>query len=160
MTEKPDLRPVFSKIYVANGKEMTVKDPCKLTIEIEHLAFSQNFIIADVDESLGIIGIDFIVQYNAGIKIRKRLLKTDKGQVGLRKKAFNMCAKVRLSRAETVPAKSEMILKAYTDRISPERLAIVEPSKEYMRKGVMVARTVINPNEPEVAISLLNRTLS
>lgn len=37
--------------------------------------------------------------------------------------------------------------------MSPERLSIVEQSKEYMRKAVMV-----DPNEPEVAISLFNLT--
>lgn len=53
----------------------------KLTIELEYSTFSENVIVADVDESLGIIGIDFMEEFNAKIKIKKSLLKTDKGQV-------------------------------------------------------------------------------
>lgn len=59
-----------------------------------------------------------------------------------------MCAKVTLCRTETIVN--------YTERISPERLHFVEPSEKCVHKGVILVRTIINPNEPEVALLLLN----
>ena len=57
---------------------MKVKSCCTLQIRLDHLMFDQEFIVANIDGSLSILGINSIGQYEVDIKIRKKVLKTKK----------------------------------------------------------------------------------
>ena len=47
-------------------------------MHLDHLMFDQDFIVANIDGSLRILGIDSIDQYEVDIKIKKKVLKTKK----------------------------------------------------------------------------------
>jgi hypothetical protein len=46
-----------------------------INFEIEHLVFCFEFKVADIEETIDILGIDFFENYNGSLKVHKRLLK-------------------------------------------------------------------------------------
>ena len=74
-TLNQDIKPTDRKVRTANDGFLNIKGICSLTIQLDHLTFQQEFIIADIDESLGILGVNFLDKYGADIKIKKRILK-------------------------------------------------------------------------------------
>ena len=91
LNQKIDKEPTDRQVRTANGGFLNIKGTCSLTIRLDHLTFQQEFIIADIEESLGIMGVNFLDQYRADIKIKKRILKTDQGKVKLHKRGAQVC---------------------------------------------------------------------
>ena len=75
LNQKIDIEPTDRQVRTANGGFLNIKGTCSLTIWLDHLTFQQEFVIADSEESLGILGVNFLDQYRADIKIKKRILR-------------------------------------------------------------------------------------
>ena len=120
------------------------------------MTFQQKFIIADIEESLGILGINFLDQYGADVKIKKRILKTKQGKIKLHKRGAQVCNKLQLCETVTIPAKSEAFVKAYMPENCTAKLNLLEPSNKYVNQGLLIARTLIDSSHDQMTISLLN----
>ena len=81
---------------MADGTLLKLKGLCDLEIQLNHLLFSQQFVVADVDESMGILGINFLDTYDAEVKIKKRLLKTKLGKIKLYRSSSDICNQIQL----------------------------------------------------------------
>jgi hypothetical protein len=97
-------------LSTANGVRLKIAGKCTLNFEIEHLAFYFEFIVADIEETIGILGIDFFENYNVSLKVHKRLLKTSVGKVRLYNFNSRMCAKVQIT---DIPHKNKPLLHNY-----------------------------------------------
>ena len=75
--ENINLLPSNRQVRTADGTFLKVKGSCTLQIQLDHLLFDQEFIVANIEEYLGILGINFIDQYKVDIKIKKKVLKTN-----------------------------------------------------------------------------------
>ena len=114
-----DLQTVQEKVVTANGQELKLLGKLKLNIQLEHLDFSQVFIVADIDEDFGNLGMDFLQDYKASIKIGKRVLKTSAGKLKLFRQSSRVCAGLRLEGMIDIPPHSEVFVKGYIDRTFP-----------------------------------------
>ena len=74
------LQPTQRRVRAANGTLLYIRGTCTLQIQLVNVLFSQEFIVADIEESLGIMGINLSDQYQADVKIRKKILKTNQGK--------------------------------------------------------------------------------
>ena len=156
LNQKINIEPTDRKVRTANAGLLDIKGTCSLSIRLDHLTFQQEFIIADVEESLGILGVNFLDQYRADIKIKKRILKTDQGKVKLHKRGAQVCNKLQLCENVIIPAQSETLVKAYMPNKSPSSFSVLEPSHQYVDQGLLIARTLLNPSQNQMTISVLN----
>ena len=69
--ENINLLPSNRQVRTADGTFLKVKGSCTLQIQLDHLLFDLEFMVANIEESLGILGINFIDQYYVDIKIKK-----------------------------------------------------------------------------------------
>ena len=155
LNQKITIEPTDRKVRTANGGLLDIKGTCSLSIRLDHLTFQQEFIIADVEESLGILGVNFLDQYRADIKIKKRILKTDQGKVKLHKRGAQVCNRLQLCENVIIPAQSETLVKAYMPNKSPSSFSVLEPSYQYVDQGLLIARTLLNPSQNQMTISVL-----
>ena len=127
-------------------------------IQIEHKAFQQELIIADIQGIDGIIGMDFLYQYDARLDIKKQILNTSKGKIKLCQQNTNTCARIQLADTTVVPPNTETYLKGKIEQpcIRKESISISEPTKFLATKGCLMARTLVNPKDKDVFMSILN----
>ncbi|XP_060580335.1 uncharacterized protein LOC132737114 isoform X2 [Ruditapes philippinarum] len=97
LENKPRLELVKMPLSTANGVRLKIAGKCMINFEIEHLVFCFEFIVADIEETIGILGIDFFENYNVSLKVHKRLLKTSMGKVRVYNFNSRMCAKVQIT---------------------------------------------------------------
>ena len=101
-----DLQPIVEKLMTANGEQLKLSGKLDLKFQLEHLDFSQMFIVAEIDEEFGILGMDFLQENNASMKLGKRILKTSSGKLRLYKHTSNVCARLALEDSVVVPPRS------------------------------------------------------
>ena len=152
------LTPTTKNVRMADGTLLKLKGLCDLEIQLDHLLFSHQFVVADVDESMGILGINFLDTYDAEVKIKKRLLKTKLGKIKLHRSSSDICNRIQLCDNVTIPANSEVHVKSYSTQNSCVPLNILEPSKSYVDRGLLIARTLIDTSHNQMTIALLNFT--
>ena len=58
------------KVHTANGTLLKLNGACTLQLQFDHIAFSQEFIVANIAET-GILGMSFLDQVEAEIKFKK-----------------------------------------------------------------------------------------
>ena len=156
LNQKINIEPTDRKVRTANGGLLDIKGTCSLSIRLDHLTFQQEFIIADVEESLGILGVNFLDQYRADIKIKKRILKTDQGKVKLHKHGAQVCNKLQLYENVTIPAQSETLDKAYMPDSCLTQSSAREPSNRYFNRGLPTTRTLLDSTQNQMKMSVLN----
>ena len=122
------------------------------------MTFQQEFIIADIEESLGILGVNFLDQYRADIKIKKRILKTDQGKVKLHKHGAQVCNKLQLYENVTIPAQSETLDKAYMPDSCLTQFSTREPSNRYVNRGLPTTTTLLESTHNQMTMSVLNES--
>ena len=143
-------------VRMADGTLLKLKGICDLEIQLDHLLFSQQFVVADVDETMGILGIHFLDTYDAEVKIKKRLLKTKLGKIKVHGNISDICNRIQLCDNVTFPANSEIHVKSYSTQNSCVPLNILEQSKSYVDRGLLIARTLIDTSHNQMTIALLN----
>ena len=118
--------------------------------------FDQEFIVANIEESLGILGINFIDQYEVDINIKKKVLKTNNGKIKLHKQNFEGCCKIQLCDKGTFPSQSETFVKTYTAQNCAAHLNIVEPTNKYIDQGLLISKTLVDTSQTQMTVSVLN----
>ena len=156
LNQKIDIEHTDRRVRTANGGFLNIKGTCSLTIRLDHLTFQHEFIIADIEESLGILGVNFLDQYRADIKIKKRILKTDRGKVKLHKHGAQVCNKLQLYENVTIPAQPETLDKAYMPDSCLTQSSAREPSNRYFNRGLLTTRTLLDSTQNQMKMSLLN----
>ena len=81
--ENVPLFPTEKRVRTADGNFLKIKGLCNIGIQLDHLIFNQEFIVANIEESFGILGINFLDAYEADVKIGTKMLKTKLGKVKL-----------------------------------------------------------------------------
>ena len=165
------------KVRTANGNLLKLKGVCTLQIQLDHLVFDQEFIVANTEEP-GILGISFLEQFeidikikkesseNKGIsfheqfevdiKIKKKVLETNMGKIKQHKQSQEQCCRVQLCESVTVPPHSETFVKTYTSQNCLDQLNIVEPSNKQLHQGLLVAKTLVDTAQAQMVVSVLN----
>ena len=102
--------------------------------------------------------MDFLCQYDGIIKIKRQILKTSFGNVRLYKQNTNTCARIQVVDTVIIKPHAETFIKTTVEQPcnKNERLSVAEPTKFLLNKGCLMAKTLVNPREEEVIVSILN----
>ena len=69
-----------TKLRAADGSLIETSGKVIVPLHIDDISFNQEFIIAKIHGTDGIIGMDFLCQYDRRINIKKQILKTNRGK--------------------------------------------------------------------------------
>ncbi|MBV2113416.1 MAG: hypothetical protein KUF82_20885, partial [Candidatus Thiodiazotropha sp. (ex Ctena orbiculata)] len=149
-----------TKLTAADGSPIETKGKTLIEFQCEGRKFQQEFLVAKLQGIVGILGMDFLVKYDGTIKIKQHILKTSNGKLKLYKQSTKTCARILVTENTTIAANTEKIINAKVDQpcIRNEQLSILEPTKFLTNKGCFVARSLINPDDENVIMSVVNLT--
>ena len=137
---------------------MQIRGKVKLQFQSENLTFEQEFIIANIQGIVGILGIDFLITNDGDVKVKKQILKTSSGRLRMYKQTSNACARIVIADSTAIPANTEKFLHCTVDQpiIRKENMCSVEPANYLTSKGCFVARTLVDPDCDDVVMSVVN----
>ena len=158
LNQKTDIEPTERQVCTAYGGFLNIKGTCSLTIRLDHLTFQQEFIIADIEECLGILGINFLDKFGADIKIKKSILEIQQENVKLHKHCAQVCNKLQLYENATIPAQSETLVKAYMSDSCLTQFSAREPSNSYVYRVLPPTTTLLESTHNQMTMSVLNES--
>lgn len=154
--EEMSLQKIETSLTTVDGNKLDVKGYVTLEFRMNSLKFEQGFVVAALDNLSGILGMDFLERYEGDIQINRQMLKTSQGKVNLFKHKTYSCARIRLQNKVVVPANSETFLECRTDRCFSDPIGIVEPIKSLSSRGAIVAKSLVQPTNDKIILSVLN----
>ena len=155
-SENINLQPTDRQVHTADGTCLKIKGACTLQIQLDHILFNQEFIVANIEESLGILGINFLDKYGADVKIGKKTLKTNQGKIRLHKHSADLCNRIQLCESVTIPPQSETYVKTYTVQDCVAHLNILQPTNRYIEQGLLIGKTLVDTSQNQMTVSVLN----
>ena len=143
-------------LFSVDGSPLEIAGKLELAFSIGDHMFQHEFLVADIDLP-GILGLDFLEQYDITIKVASMSLQIGDKTLQLEREDSKTCARVKLSRRVVVPPNSEVAVKAYVkDQSVTEPDCLFEPYKILGTKGLLVSNSLVEPKH--VVVSLINVT--
>ncbi|KAK3105650.1 hypothetical protein FSP39_002613 [Pinctada imbricata] len=144
-------------IRTADGNSLEVFGTLDLTFKLGTHTFTQNVVIAKLDNLSGIFGIDFLEANDMKIFINDRCLVSPTNTIPLFKDGEGKCcARIRMNSPVEVPAQSEMIIEGYVQGQMGKTFGLVESTQDLQSKGLLIAKSLVKTDGDRVAISVLN----
>lgn len=103
LENRPSLSDSDDILTAADGNALQVLGKAYVQFSIDGICFSHEFTVAEIDELNGILGMDFLEQHDATIRISKGLLHIAGQQIQLEREATPVCTRVKLSKRVVVP---------------------------------------------------------
>lgn len=149
-----------TRLRAADGSLIETNGKITIPFESNGHCFGQDFIVAKIAGIDGIIGMDFLNEFDGRINIKKQILKTSCGKVTLYKQTTNTCARIQIVDSAIIKPNAETFIKGTIKQpcIRNETLSVAEPTKFLINKGCFIAKTLVNPKDEEVIMSILNLT--
>ncbi|XP_062610966.1 uncharacterized protein LOC134272813 [Saccostrea cucullata] len=157
LENRPRLGTTDVILTAADGSNLRILGKVDLQFSLGGISFCHEFIVAEIDDLQGIFGMDFLEQNDASIQIGKGLLKIAGQQIQLDREQISVCTRVKLSKKIVVPPDSEIVVSGYAVGLKDKSVHnLVEPFKFLQQKGLLVARTLVNPEN--ILFSVVNIT--
>lgn len=151
------LSPISTALIAAGGENLQVYGQVKLTFTVQGCSFKHNFVVVDLDEIPGILGIDLLDTHQAQINISKALLIMPNGsEIKLNKKQNQHCALIRLREKLVLPANSESVFQVNVPKNMREDNMLIEPNGQLAKSGIVISNALVNAKENKVTISAIN----
>ncbi|VDI48927.1 Hypothetical predicted protein [Mytilus galloprovincialis] len=148
---------ILTSLTTAGGQELKVHGQVTLEFFIQGIPFTHDFVIAELDDLEGILGIDFLEANEAQINISKSLLiMPDDSTIKLHKQQNKHCALIRLSDRLVLPANTESVFQIKVPKNIKEEDMLVEPNARLVRNGILISTALVNTTKRKVAISAIN----
>ena len=152
-----DLDETRGTFNAVNGGSIKIFGSTELEFLLEGSLFSQKFIIADIPDMEGILGMDFLEKYEVSIQVSKLYLEIGDQKVKLQKAPDKTCSRVRVTKQVVIPPCSEMLIDGLIEGGKPGYSeALVEPAATLGKEGLLCARTLVNVRSSVVTISVIN----
>ena len=156
-TDKPSLTSIDTTLLTANGTQLEILGQGTFELKTEVKTYDWKFLIANLEGNMGIIGQDFIDSQGRSLKWKNLTWQTKAGIIKLFKLNSTQVARILVSQPVSIAPESETFLTAHTNYPLYKDLNMIEPFSSNQKKGLLVARSLIN-NEGESKISVLNLT--
>ncbi len=162
MSDKLGLNGDFRKsvgqtLTTANGNPMSVMGEIGIGFKIGNRYFEQDMVVADISEIDGILGMDFLHSNDVSLNIARATMKIGDETFPLIRERQTHCARVKASRNITVPPQSEIVVKAsIKGDIGSTNDGIFEPANYLTAKGLLLARSLVNPRSSKTSVSVIN----
>ena len=155
LKNRPTLVETDLTLTAADGGNLNVLGTVDLQFSLENGSFCHEFVVAEVDDLEGILGMDFLEQHNVTIQVAQGVLMfADQQLVRLEKDYTSLCTRVKLSKKVVIPPDSEVIVPAYAVGVKDTSIKnLVEPFQFLQKKGLLVARTLVNPENIQFSVA-------
>lgn len=155
LKNRPTLVETDSSLTAADGGSLNILGTVDLQFRLGNGSFCHEFIVAEVDDLKGILGMDFLEQHNVTIQVAQGLLTfADQQHVQLERNYTPVCTRVKLSKKVVIPPDSEAIVPGYAVGVKDTSVNnLVEPFQFLQKKGLLVARTLVNPENIQFSVA-------
>lgn len=155
LKNRPVLVETDLSLTAADGGRLNILGTVDLHFNLGNYSFCHEFIVAEIDDLNGILGMDFLEQHDVKIHIAQGILMfADQQQVQLDKDYSPVCARVKLSKRVVIPPDSEVIIPGYAVGVKDTSVNnIVEPFQFLQKKGLLVARTLVNSENIQFSVA-------
>lgn len=155
LKNRPVLVETDLSLTAADGGRLNILGTVDLHFNLGNYSFCHEFIVAEIDDLNGILGMDFLEQHDVKIHIAQGILMfADQQQVQLDKDYSPVCARVKLSKRVVIPPDSEVIIPGYAVGVKDTSVNnIVEPFQFLQEKGLLVARTLVNSENIQFSVA-------
>ena len=154
--DQANLKPTKVALNTADGKSLEIKGVLNVEVSLGCRVFEIDFVIANLSGISGLLGSNFFEQHKVEISYSKRTLKISDFSIKLSKNSSDRCARIKMVKTKTVPPNSELFVEAYVEGECPGGQCLVEPTKLIDAKGLMMARSLIDPGKGNVFVPVLN----
>ena len=156
-SNRPSVIPTETTLTAANGSVLELLGQGVFKLETEVKTYNWKFLVANIEGNMGIIGQDFIETQGRYLRWRDLTWRVKGGVIKLFKLHSTQVAKIVVTEKVKVPPSSETFLTAKTDNPLYDELNMVEPSSNNWKRGILVAKSLIN-QEGSSEISVMNPT--
>ncbi len=132
---KVQLESVETILKSVEGNQLNVYGKATFRFTVQGFPFVQEFVIADIEQLPGILGIDFLERNGADVRVPWRELGLPKGKIRLVKAGTYNCARVQVIEKCRIPAQSEKILPCWTGRFLLETDGVIEANSTWKKQG-------------------------
>ena len=150
-------------LVTVDGSPLDVVGEALVTIHIGRLRIKMDIIIANVTQA-GILGCDFLEKFNATLDFENAKLRIDNCEITLRRENnISSCCRVSVAETTTVPAHTEVVLPGKVHvrgRLPSNGLIEATPKYQKCSTGIVVGRTLVNPQKVTVPLRVINPTPS
>ena len=140
----------------ADGGPLKVYGRVQLEFMIDRHVFVHSFVIADLPDMFGILGIDFLEDNDMSIRISRKQLEFNGNVIKLVKISGDGCARIKVAKHVVIPPNSQMIVKGYVDGESTFQEGLVEPVQNVASMGLLCARAIVDTESKDIGLSVLN----
>ena len=149
-----------TRLRAADGSLIQTNGQITLQFDSNGHYFKQTFIVAKIQGIDGIIGMDFLYDYDGSVQIKKQTLKTSCGKLMLYKQTTNACARIQVAESAVLKPNAETFIKGTIEQpcIKNETLSVAEPTGFLKSKGCFIAKTLVDPNDEDCIMCILNLT--
>lgn len=160
--EKPGLIQSTTNLMVANGKPLKVYGEAEFELCVSGKIFSVPFVVADLGELSGILGMQFLSQEACIIDTFRGKLKAGGNEFFMHRLEQSKCCRVRLQHTTTVQPDHEQVIIGSLDkrfRANMVQTGVVEVVDSFIKNtGLLVAHCVVNTNQPQIIMTCMNLT--
>lgn len=155
LENRPPLRPCPLSLYTADGSDMHVSGKIDLEFRIGDILFCHEFIVTELGKLSGILGMDFLESNDVTLHLSRGLLEIGGQSIQLERETTPVCARVKVAKNIIVLPDCESIVPAYSvGSVDKSVHSLIEPYQFLSQKGLLVARTLINPEK--ILFSVVN----
>lgn len=152
------LQKVLTTLTSAEGSQMKIYGKIPLKFKLGNKVYTHDFIVADLYNMTGLLGMDFFEQYEVNMQISNLTMTIEGYKIKLFKQPYDSCANVKISKLMVIPPDSDYTVKAYIKGNVEKKLTILEPYKSLQKRGLLVARSVYDASSEVVQINTINLT--
>lgn len=153
---------VTSTLVTADGEPLKVFGMAELPLMVGGKSFINPVVVAELGGMSGILGLDFLSQYEFIIDTSKGRMSSPKVKIQLFKhrESNTRCARVHLTETIHIPAKSEIYVHGeIRGHYSGQQDGCLEPLHKFRgSEHLILPKVVTNTNNPKVVFSIMNPT--
>ena len=154
-----NLAPSSCRLTTASGQGLETHGSINLDMRIGKTITQQEFVIADLGNCEGILGLDFLEQNCCYLDFSKGILVIRGKSVSLIRETSTLCARLRVEESVIIPPQSEAFVRTRLIQDEPieEAEGLVEGCGEYGSNGmVTVPRSLLRVEENQVRVPVTN----
>ena len=158
LKNNPDLtlEDVDDDFELADGSPLHVLGQVELPISIGLFKTTQYFIVADLGNIQGILGLDFIEDNDIQTRLKYGYFVVGDMTVSLHRDETKQCGRISHARTVTVPPRSIKVVNMRVRCTGDTTEGMIEPAKSLARTGLLVARSVASIKNGRVPIQIMN----
>lgn len=153
---RPKLQSANVILIAATGDRIGIRGKAMFGLKVGSIVYEHEVIVANTEGTTCFLGLDFLTQNYGELNFHDRVLRLGGNTLKLGREPGPNCASIRVAKGITIPPDSEFFLRGYVERKCDFKEGVVEPVSMVTRKGLMLARSIVDGNSTDCLLSVIN----